>query len=342
MPRVSWPMLFATILAILAGLWTGRHWPFTYPNPTAVEQTLPSYQHLSDAPHRENGNLDTELQVSRRAKRALPIVLPANAWQPLPPADLPLRASFALLKSRADEGDAPAACRLAAELQNCQRVMFATSQGQSSAGIDDLFRHCQGMSSEELGLEYAYLRQAALAGNLAAMEVYISGARLRVDLRRNADYLEVYSSEAARLAEVALMHGSVDALSSITFTASPTGGETMLGAALGWPYDEARWRDLSALQGLAFDFGDPSLSTLEARRKRLANYHKGEDHRVYAALEAKALKRFQMWFGGKAQNPFNSGLIGMLTEVGKIDFNPRCSGPYIADPMNQRRLDWSE
>lgn len=134
--------------------------------------------------------------------RGLPFGAPSMPL-PLPPWGQPLGANLALVRVRADAGDARAACRLGVELALCGQSganhaphieaarRLALQQGQSPAQADaaadtargqlvqrnqDPARYCEGMDRSLRGQAGAYLRKAALAGNRDALLRYAQGA----------------------------------------------------------------------------------------------------------------------------------------------------------------------
>lgn len=172
----------------------------------------------------------------------------SSARLPLPPPDLPLRDSFAELKRRADGGDANAACRLAAELDRCDRLreevrnldtlmkVFAT--GAQSGGIFGTrdraverrtlmvrtLAHCDGAPRLEPRQVVHYWRMAALGGHLPSLTHYATGdafgPRPSLDLLGE---LQVYRSEAGKLARRAAAAGDPMALLSLARAYSPIG-----------------------------------------------------------------------------------------------------------------------
>ncbi|MCD7099869.1 hypothetical protein [Stenotrophomonas sp. MMGLT7] len=166
--------------------------------------------------------------------------LPATA--PLPASGTPLRLVFDDLKRRADNGEAPAACRLAAELEACEQVreelpMFEEQLRSHEAAMSDghdpqpdpqqrrqfadaMERHgkvllgrleqCDGVPRVGPAERAGYWRRAALAGHLPALSHYAVGNAFRLqDTLRLLPQLQVYRDEAERLALQAAAAGDV-------------------------------------------------------------------------------------------------------------------------------------
>lgn len=154
-----------------------------------------------------------------------------DAARPLPPLDAPLRLIASELAARATQGDAQAACRLAAEYEWCDALNSARSMaavrvaqlpplqaGQPAA--PDLFaderqvvraeldtaegrfvRHCADAPPLDAARRVNYWRQAALQGHPAALRHYAIGNAFRFhDLLDALPELERYRREGGALA----------------------------------------------------------------------------------------------------------------------------------------------
>lgn len=150
---------------------------------------------------------------------------------PLPPLDTPLRLTASELASRAARGDAPAACRLAAEYEWCDALgreranaarlverlpppdrdrpaapdPFADRRQAAQVDLDAaeerFARHCAGAPVLGAARRVGYWRQAALQGHPAALRHYAVGNAFRFhDLLDALPELERYRREAGTLA----------------------------------------------------------------------------------------------------------------------------------------------
>lgn len=180
-----------------------------------------------------------------------------GARAPLPPQDTPLRLIQAELTARAQDGDAGAACRLAAELQRCEQVQrslrefdtqlerseryLATMQDAAqreklrqqidSASVqhgERVFRDadsCEGITQLSLEARVGYWRQAALAGNRGALLQYASGNAFQWrTLMEVLPQLQVYRQEAETLALRAAAAGDLRAVLALAAAYTPQEG----------------------------------------------------------------------------------------------------------------------
>lgn len=154
---------------------------------------------------------------------------------PLPPLDQPLRLVGADLRARADNGDAPAACRLAAESLRCEGAAQAVREAEralaqvesitsdeirlqyrerlqaSMANHTRTTGHCEGVAPLSAAEGVRYWRQAALAGHPPAMRHYAIGNAFRLrDIVGVARELETYHREAEGIAVRAARAGDLD------------------------------------------------------------------------------------------------------------------------------------
>lgn len=168
----------------------------------------------------------------------------------LPPENAPLRSVEAQLKQRAANGDAGAACRLAVEYDYCSSlskqmssVNAALLTMENSAGADGdapgednspeilnaLLRelkakekHCSGVSLPTSNQRLKYWREAASAGNVAAMIHYSTGRAFSTqNLLQNLSELGLYKELAPELIQKAARAGSVDAILALARAHSP-------------------------------------------------------------------------------------------------------------------------
>jgi len=168
----------------------------------------------------------------------------AVARAPLPPQDTPLRLIQAELTARAHDGDAGAACRLAAELQRCEQaeralrvydrslqrkreivdLLHPSQREKSRRELDQdevttgqrLLREaerCDGSSPVGDAERIAYWRQATLAGRPGALLVYGTGNAFQWhDFMDVLPQLQTYRQEAERLMLRAAEAGDLRAL----------------------------------------------------------------------------------------------------------------------------------
>ena len=161
---------------------------------------------------------------------------------PLPAPGTPLRLVFDELMRRADNGEASAACRLAAELEACEQARNALStfeeqMRQQEARLDagpvqppeirqqralaealerrskallERIDQCDGVPHIGPAERAGYWRRAALAGHPPALGHYAVGNAFRLrDTLQVLPQLQVYRDEAERLALQAAAAGDV-------------------------------------------------------------------------------------------------------------------------------------
>jgi hypothetical protein len=187
------------------------------------------------------------------------------AQSPLPEPGTPLRLVYDGLKQRANSGDARAACRLAAELEQCERVRTQLAQfddqldrrmgmeeivaGNAEAttrrreSMDRMFadrgqqllqasEQCDGVPFVSPGERATLWRSAALGGSLPALTQYAVGNAFRTrDTLQVLPQLQVYRNEAEALALQAAQRGSIKATLALAAAYSPnrdTGRRTYL------------------------------------------------------------------------------------------------------------------
>lgn len=208
------------------GWWLGRIQP---PETRALD--------ASDSPTR-----DATPAVSAPPSRPLSTgSRPPN--RPLPDAARPLREVVADLRARADAGEPDAACRLAAEMEYCDRIATQLSsiseamrssnirlppgtpmtpelqatirhtQQAVAAGAERMLEesaHCEGVPAISARQRLQYWRTAALGGNVVAMRHYAVGNAFRMnDTLENLDNLRVYQREAETFAKRAIAQGDL-------------------------------------------------------------------------------------------------------------------------------------
>lgn len=293
--------LLASLLALLAaGLawraWSDRDAAAPPPAPTAAVQ----------APVAAPGP---------RAERAGPPVAPYDPTRPPRPVE-PVP-DIATLVARADGGDARAACQVAAEIAQCEQANLGAKLSAASvaqmetaaadwpdaarreatiAGLRARLR-CQTWLREHAGRRFAYLRQAAFAGEPEAMLRYGSGEGFGAVNGSSFAYLaspdfDSWRREAPGMMQSLFEAGYPEAALTLAFAQDP-----MLGGHLAalFPRDPRLERArIELLLLFAGDRLDPAA--LGALRGREA----GEDGAQ--AREARALaRRWHLdYFGGRS------------------------------------------
>lgn len=173
-------------------------------------------------------------QQTRDITPASPV---ARSHEPLPPLDLPLARALPALQRQAAAGDPAAACRLAAEYQNClslpqqreelgawlaqrrRALELVTANGPNTEYVDTFQksfdqelavrenrlapreRRCEGVELPAPAVVLRQWRQAALLGDPTAMRYYASGNAFRwSNVLDSADVLAAYRNEAPAMA----------------------------------------------------------------------------------------------------------------------------------------------
>ncbi|MCF8828307.1 hypothetical protein [Xanthomonas campestris] len=173
------------------------------------------------------------------------------ASAPLPPADVPLRQVFDELSRRAAGGDAAAGCRLAAELERCDRIqhrlaahdeqVWRMEHGRQvtpadkaayaawkkmldvmAPGLLNAADRCEGVRSLSAAERVALWRQSALAGNPGALAHYVVGnAFRRRDTLEVLPQLQTYRREAELMALQASSRGDLQTSLALAAAYSP-------------------------------------------------------------------------------------------------------------------------
>ncbi|MBK8286049.1 MAG: hypothetical protein IPK97_14900 [Ahniella sp.] len=166
-----------------------------------------------------------------------------KAWPALPEEGAPLTTMVDELRHRADQGDHKAACRLALELAACNdaigHLQFQEQQARRRAnlepeqqadlirGMEEALQRTEGCASVA-GLRdwdrWRYARQAARAGNVAAMELYAFDAtRIVLGSSLSSAELKVLLGERDAMLMAAARAGSVVAVQALIQRFSPMG-----------------------------------------------------------------------------------------------------------------------
>ena len=221
------------LVAAGAGYWTGR----------AQRGSEPKHR-PEPAPLVAHAALEAPAQGFDRAE-PVPTVRPGtDSATPLPSLDTPLRLSLAELVRRADAGEPKAACRLAAEWSYCNSIrrrldsadyalelrvrqpeMERASLESLKASTESLLAQagrCEGVD-EPPALRFASRwRQAALAGNPAAMRGYATGNAFHgVPMLDMLPVLVAYRGEAEAVARRAADGGDMGVALALAAAYSP-------------------------------------------------------------------------------------------------------------------------
>ena len=214
-------LVAAALVATVATLLSTRKGPLYWDPSTAVARQPPA----TAAPTAGDTSPRAQQAPDAATVRVDPRTVPA-----LPALDVPLRQSVGALRERAAQGDALAACRIAAEYEWCERVrqrrvvsarqveMMRNAPPRSSrneatarrfeqatrfAAESDLEyrRHCEGAPVLGAAQRANYWRQAALQGHLPSMRHYANGNAFRFDDMLDAlPELTRYRTEAESMA----------------------------------------------------------------------------------------------------------------------------------------------
>lgn len=187
-----------------------------------------------------------------------PAVAPATmAASTLPPAHTPLRLIYQDLKQRAAQGEVPAQCRLAFELQRCSQAADlrataryvagrvrqegpGTPHGQSLAAwstrlqgyVDQATTACEGFQPEADEQPWRYLLSAALAGHVPSMVSFVFGMTAGLSVQRPVSTLDgwaAYQQYAPQLLQRAVDSGSPEAYSlAAHLSVNPQYGATVV------------------------------------------------------------------------------------------------------------------
>lgn len=274
-------------------------------------------------------------------RAAPPARMSPKVWPELPSEDLPVKSLVPVLKARADTGDVPAACRLAGELLRCRQQGWQVyDSGTRRLLQPELRQRCQGLGPGETDLLMPMLRQAALGGNLAAMEEYVSGFAFDLEPELAAPYLAQYRAEAPRLAASALKAGSVRMLLDLQNAHDYGGGMTWLARAMGTSNDPKLVAELQLLRILVTGTQGTGTGTLAERLAHMRQTQESALGANYGVSEALALQRFERWFGVRVRRIALGGLA--LTNVGHHNspLNQRCGEVAVADPLAPVSPDW--
>jgi len=193
-----------------------------------------------------------------------------NAADPLPPLDAPVATILASLEARARAGDARAACRVAMEKVRCHRVLtLPTNARKSTPEIEARIERdrglCNGVEVAHTEDAWRYLSQAALAGNVAAMSLFVRDPQLseRSPIETAEGWL-VYRDYAARFLASAVEGGDTMALWYAWFT-SATGLSTVGRPQEVFPKDPYR----------ALVYGSAVAPLLDSRRQAMVTRMNG-------------------------------------------------------------------
>jgi hypothetical protein len=272
-----------------------------------------------------------------------PTVASLGAVQaPLPDDGTPLRLVYDSLKQRAGSGDARAACRLAAELERCERVRTQLAQfddqldqwpgteeivpgnPQGTARRREALNRMLATRGQQLlqeseqcdGAPYVspaeranLWRAAALGGSLPALTQYAVGNAFRTrDTLQVLPQLQVYRNEAEALALQAAQRGSLKAMLALAAAYSPnrdTGRRTYLAQVVSPDAGKSLALYLQAQQ--AFSSQGESAGTPPMRQafvnRSIDALRKAMDADQIAQAQAQAARWQQDWTTPVAAEP---------------------------------------
>lgn len=188
---------------------------------------------------------------------------PRPASGPLPDLGAPLGLVIDDLQRRAAAGEAPSACRLAAEFSYCDQLRYRRADAErwlaerkqalslitdpeavrnASASIDremalrerrieTLAKHCDGVALPDAAQQSRQWRQAALLGSRTAMRQYASGNAFRWNsLMSSLPELTAYRNEAERMATTLAREGDVEMTLALAsgYDPMPSGNRSLL------------------------------------------------------------------------------------------------------------------
>ncbi|WP_146151735.1 hypothetical protein [Ahniella affigens] len=275
-------------------------------------------------------------------------------WSPLPSLNAPLAALYPILKARADQGDAPAACRLSAELHWCTRVQEAIDFEVSANRIKvqkrlDPDGHCSGVSASHRRQAIGYARQAALAGSLSAIEAYVGGDLMSADIEAAADYVAEYADEAPRLAEAGLQAGSRRILDRYMMATADSGGLDWFSRAVGSNLRPSRRAMIWLLAMRVSPETAPELMVPGDPNPAIRKVGFIFDLPIDSvqALNVVVADWQQMWFSeaGRAHSGQAEGTRSFAARPEnepRPDFNRDCSERYIEAPLSRPAIVWPE
>ncbi|GAB3350498.1 hypothetical protein [Lysobacter tyrosinilyticus] len=189
------------------------------------------------------------------------------AAAPLPPLEAPLASAIDDLRRRANAGDPGAACRLAAELTECDELRYRRTEDERwlaqrqralqvitdpavrqmavqnidsemalrSHRVDALAQHCAKVPPPTVAESVALWRQAALLGNPAALRQYASGNAFRWNnLMEALPQLQAYRGEAESMARQLARQGDIDMILALAagYAPAPTASRSLLAQTL--------------------------------------------------------------------------------------------------------------
>ncbi|WDS35404.1 hypothetical protein [Pseudoxanthomonas sp.] len=311
-------VVFLTVAAGLALWWRGRATPAGAPTVSADV-------------------------VAQQPDSTTPGIARLSAVQtPLPDDGTPLRLVFDGLKQRANGGDARAACRLAAELEQCERVRVQLAQfdeqldrrmgmeemvagnpqatAERRESTDRMFadrgqqllqasEQCDGVPFVSPAERASLWRSAALGGSLPALTQYAVGNAFRTrDTLDLLPQLQVYRNEAESLALQAAQRGSTRATLALAAAYSPsrdTGRRTYLAQVVTPDAGKSLALYLQAQRAFTAESsanGRPSMRQASVNRS-IDALRRGMDAAQIAQAESQAARWRQDWAAPIAAEP---------------------------------------
>lgn len=159
--------------------------------------------------------------------------------EPLPPWDAKLVDVLPALKARADAGDHVAACHIGLALSACalhlstrpSRAQIRNTPPDDKEAFDLLAMRstdfsrpgrettCEGLSTDDLVLRFAYLQSAADTGNVAARRLYLSGNMFATldHVVRHPEWLDAYRARVPRYLTELIQRGDAHTAYMMSF-----------------------------------------------------------------------------------------------------------------------------
>lgn len=275
-------------------------------------------------------------------------------WPALPDLETPVRSLFDTLKTRAEQGDAGAACRLVMELDQCRELedmRLTIERGKADQIIGQLamirsleeraqrarflLNRCSGLSDEHYRAAYDMTKRAAIAGHRASLSRYLSGGVFSQNLGLSIDFLDDYRTEAPRILEASVQRGSLQALSMLAN--SPAGADIAIPDAVrDNPIEAASLKLLwqRVMRDMQNQSNSASQPPLDESLSRLSDVEQ-------SAAKALAESRYKAWFvdsgGLESLRDFARRPISLHQQP---DMNTQCTEGYDPDPVSKEPIEW--
>ena len=226
MDRRGWTLAGGALALVAMALWWRAHGDeAASPEPAPAAPTIAPASHGPDPSNAAGERVEATtapdlLKALSDPPPSSPPPPPPVLAEPLPPWDAKLVNVLPALKARADAGDHVAACHIGLALSACaMSLSFAPSKAelrqldpnddeaveQLAWRSQDFFKPgrdatCVGLDPSAMEERFAYLQQAADAGNGAAMLAYAEGIPFQFfeAMYRHPEWLEAHRQRAPR------------------------------------------------------------------------------------------------------------------------------------------------